>query len=153
MAYNPKRKTAEHLKRVARDLFVFNGRSQRTELALYFLGLLIISALTYVLARPLKDYVEIAMVLLMVPLFVRRLHDINCGGWLAAILPTVIGLQTWGQFEYNAGLQPSPELPWPYNALHVGLVIAFWVIALWPGTKGPNRFGPDPRVVESLAES
>lgn len=64
----------------------------------------------------------LAIIIPNIALFVRRLHDINQTGWIFL------------------GLIVASFIPL------IGLVasIAMIVIACIPGTKGPNKYGPDP---------
>ena len=72
-------------------------------------------------------------------LTVRRLHDLNLSGWwiLAIwIVPAAV--------EYAAvQLVNNPQLGSTLSSV-IALLIGLW---LWlaPGTRGANRFGPDPR--------
>ena len=72
-------------------------------------------------------------------LTVRRLHDLNLTGWwiLAIwIVPSAV--------EYAAvQLVNNPQLGSTLSSV-IALAIGLW---LWlaPGTRGANRFGPDPR--------
>src|SRR5262249_45808068 len=72
-------------------------------------------------------------------LTVRRLHDLNLTGWwvlASSIVPSAV--------EY-AAVQwlNNPQLGSTLSSI-IALVIGLW---LWlaPGTRGANRFGPDPR--------
>lgn len=56
-----------------------------------------------------------------VALTVRRLHDMNATGWLV-IIAILVALV-------------------PY----LGYLLVILVLGLWPGTKGANGYGPDPR--------
>lgn len=72
-------------------------------------------------------------------LTVRRLHDLNLTGWwiLAIwIVPTAV------EYGVVRSLQ-NPQLASTLSGA-VALLIGLW---LWlaPGTRGANRFGPDPR--------
>ncbi|WP_341711580.1 DUF805 domain-containing protein [Erythrobacter sp.] len=153
MDNDPDTSIAEDLKQLAKYLFTFTGRTHRLDFFVWLVVMQHVSLQTQELASPFSYFAKIGIALLVVPALGRRLHDFNCSGWFALILPALIGLRIWGQFQHDVGLLPTSELVWPYNALFASFAIAIWVIALWPGTKGPNRFGPDPRVVESLAES
>lgn len=145
MAYDPKAEYAGHLKRIARDLFVFSGRSQRTEVFLYFLvAVLMTVAVTQITGMP-QFYLDLALALPLIPMLARRLHDFNRSGWFAAVAPVIVGLQAWAWWQYDAGLLLAPKPEYPYNMLKDALVLLFFIIVLWPGTKGANRFGPDPR--------
>ncbi len=79
---------------------------------------------------------------------VRRLHDIDRSGWwlLAPILPVMLGMIFLFLSSFLLG----------------GLLMAAWVIVVivllvWlcmDGTRGPNRFGPDPKsVIADLQET
>ena len=87
---------------------------------------------------------RIVTVTLVIPGFavaVRRLHDSNRAGWwlalpAAPILFWVVALI--GQFS-------SDEL---FKPVLVAIVVAPLVVLAFmclPGTRGPNRFGPDPK--------
>lgn len=72
----------------------------------------------------------LAMFLPMLAVTVRRFHDVNLSGW-------------WYLVCMLAGLIPF-----------VGIIgsLAIFVIMVWKGTSGPNRFGNDPLRPESSAE-
>lgn len=63
-----------------------------------------------------------------VPLCVRRLHDMGGTGWI--VVPLLLVAIIW----FVGGF----------------LVISF-VLAVWPGSKGPNRYGRDPRTPDDIA--
>lgn len=73
---------------------------------------------------------------------VRRLHDVNCTGWWAALpsAPVVIVLVLL-PFGEEAG--ESMSLWIGLSGLICPLVLA--VMLGWKGNVGPNRFGADPR--------
>jgi uncharacterized membrane protein YhaH (DUF805 family) len=109
----------------------FKGRSRRTEFGLFIIawygGLFLLALLTGIFGGFLIDsFVWVPLVAWMLAGFipglavtVRRLHDQDKSGWF--ILLTFI----------------------PY----VGFL--FWLaIAFWPGTRGENDFGWDPREEE-----
>ncbi|MEZ5953149.1 MAG: DUF805 domain-containing protein [Hyphomonas sp.] len=120
----------------------FQGRSRRSEYWWVALFNIIITAIWAVLFFGLggmnmqtEEVSPIGMVLIgviaiyglavvipSIALFVRRLHDINQTGWI------YLGL-------FIASLIPV-----------IGMLasIAQIVIACIPGTKGPNKYGPDP---------
>ena len=151
MAYDPKAEYAGHLKRIARDLFVFRGRSQRTELFLYiFVVMMITIVVTQITGIP-KFYVDLAVAFPLIPLLARRLHDFNRSGWFALIAPVIVGLHTWAWRQFEAGILLMPEPEYPYNVLKGVLVLLLFIMLFWPGTKGANRFGPDPRLDDALA--
>ncbi|MFD1797499.1 DUF805 domain-containing protein [Paracoccus aurantiacus] len=89
----------------------------------------------------------------------RRMHDLNLRGWWF-IAPLILQfVLLWGTAIYYFGLQGLMDAFRQYGAVtfsfsgpgigkiillvlaaHVALIIAL----AWRGTKGPNRFGPDP---------
>jgi uncharacterized membrane protein YhaH (DUF805 family) len=153
MTYDPKRENLAHLRRIATGLADFSGRSRRSEFLVYLIAMMVIGMLGLLVieiaASGRFQYSRYAQLLLWLPatsLFVRRLHDQNRSGWLALILPTLIGLKISAQTQFDAGRLPLPSFDLPLNVVEGAFVIAFWVLMLWPGTEGENRFGPDPRL-------
>ncbi len=146
MAYDPKAENVGHFKRITRDLLVFSGRSQPTEVLMFFLLLSSAGILLTFLDQSPRSYFLIFLCLFVTPQFARRLHDINRTGWFAVIVPILLALKAWGQWQYDAGILPTPSVGFPYSAVSIVLVITFWAVVFWPGTKGENRFGPDPRL-------
>lgn len=62
---------------------------------------------------------------------VRRLHDLGVSGWW------------YLAFIVSGGV--LPELPYGGDALN-GLVSLGWIVWMFfPGTKGPNKYGDDPK--------
>ncbi len=79
---------------------------------------------------------------------VRRLHDTNRSGWwiLAPMVPYL------GVFLAGALVASSPDLAGVAGILMMvcglaalGLVILLIVFYFMEGTKGPNKYGPDPK--------
>ena len=120
---------------LGRLLFSFTGRITRSQFWLTNLCLFPFSALGWALA--LSEKLELILVLLPlvllltfcgVSLSVKRLHDRDKGSWWLAT--TLIPL--------------------------AGLIIALWLLVeIWflRGTRGVNRFGPDPLQPSSSAET
>jgi len=154
MAYNVKQEYLRHFRRIVTEPAVVKGRSSRTE----FLAFLILVALVYGMALVLAEvaahgsmlryeqYLSIALWLPAIPLFARRLHDQNRSGWLALILPAVLALQLYALIPFDSHQLPVPRLGIPFNVADFLLVAALWVLVVWPGTAGENRFGADPRL-------
>ncbi|WP_269514768.1 DUF805 domain-containing protein [Brevundimonas subvibrioides] len=107
--------------------------------------------------------IGISVIGLLVPnysVLVRRLHDTGRGAvWLVLLAPgiasTVLTLATFGTALGSVGLGGSPEVF--VGTLLAGLgtagmlgafgglgQMAMGVLVLLPGTRGENRFGPDP---------
>jgi uncharacterized membrane protein YhaH (DUF805 family) len=116
---------------------------------------LVVFAVGRALAAPLQPIASpfaVLMWLLVLPqarVTLARLHDRGVPGWwgLALIAPTLL-------FGLVLQLAPGgPEAPAIFQHLLVGLsilglpaLLALVVICgLLPGTRGLNRFGPDPR--------
>ena len=80
-----------------------------------------VSPLGFILIALIAIY-ALAIIIPGIALFVRRLHDINQTGWI------------------YLGLVVANFVP----VLNFIAGIAMIVIACIPGTKGPNKYGPDP---------
>jgi uncharacterized membrane protein YhaH (DUF805 family) len=155
MAYNPTSTYLGHLRRVVTGLADFKGRSSRTEFLAFLIVAVAIQGMALVLAelttrRLLLDeysqYLQLMLLAFAIPLFARRLHDQNRSGWLALILPAFLGLKLYGQILLDARLLPTAQLGFPFNVAGMILGLAFWVLVVWPGTNGANRFGQDPHL-------
>ncbi len=153
MAYDPKAENLFYLRRIVTGLFDSNGRSRRSEVLVFFAATMLVGALISgahliffdTLRVPFGEYLYFALWIPAVPLFVRRLHDQNRTGWMAIVLPALIAMKVYEQAQFEAGNLLRPDLGFPFNVVEGVLVIAFWVLVFWPGSKGENRFGPDPR--------
>lgn len=81
---------------------------------------------------------------------VKRLHDRNKSAWWLAFFygVPVASLVALGFAGYLP--QTTSQMPWvQFGAFLVNTVIIWWYlveILFLPGTKGGNRFGPDPRL-------
>ena len=146
-----------YLLRVVTGLADFRGRSVRTEFLAFLILMMAISSVAMVLAELTTPglffrydrYLEAALWVFAIPIFARRLHDQNRSGWLALILPIWLGLWLYGQILSDPRHLPIARLGFPYTLANVILVSAFWVLLVWPGTDGENRFGHDPRRLRS----
>ncbi len=119
----------EIMLRPLRNFYSFSGRSQRLEMIGPFFFGIIISIIYLIDLIPSREHphftlsailgviVAIYLFLMGISLIVRRLHDIDKSGWWYWIfLIPIIG----------------------------GLILFYWTY-LKDGTKGPNRFGEDPK--------
>ena len=103
------------VKTCLRKFVVFSGRAQRSEFWWFFLFVLVITLLMNAAPTIVPLLYFIAMLIPLLAVMVRRLHDLNQSGWWA--------------------------LAWVAPILN-------WLLLIWmafPGTVGPNRFGPDPK--------
>jgi uncharacterized membrane protein YhaH (DUF805 family) len=95
----------------------------------------------------------------MIAVGVRRMHDTDRTGWwlLAPIVPYLIALA----LILPSLMQPSAggiAALFQFGPAAILMLIAFvlaiavFVFSVLPGTKGPNRYGPDPYDEENLEE-
>ena len=144
----------------------FSGRSRRKEYWLYFLGVilfymlmtaavflfvgseLLLSGDENALASAVAGAVPIVLLLgvawlgLLIPTLAvgaRRLHDINRSGWWL-----LIGYGPW-LFSIFATMAGAPGVGAIANLLSFIGFIVLLVMACFDGTRGPNRFGDDPK--------
>ncbi|HOB14317.1 MAG TPA: DUF805 domain-containing protein [Novosphingobium sp.] len=143
---------------IIRQSFRPAGRAKLTDLVGFWLSaaflqmvvglplLLLLSSETF------QRAMEIVWLVLLVPLpalMVRRLHDQGRSGkWLCLALP---GLALWlaqKTIARTTGLDARVRFDtfaWPLDWLQTGTTLALIILMLLPSTRGPNRFGPDPR--------
>jgi uncharacterized membrane protein YhaH (DUF805 family) len=156
-----------------RDMFVFKGRSTRSEVLSFWLlgtvtGFVNIS-MNWGLPGVNNAFETFFLLFWTFPwiaLAVRRLHDQGRSAWwllaftvmpLAVLAFLATGLMIPGSAEsgmklafFDWRLSPAPGLPTVVLTV-IALVSSAVILALWlwNDTPGPNRFGPDPR--EQLA--
>ena len=65
---------------------------------------------------------------------IRRLHDCGFSGWWYVL---------WWAALIADEIAGGVQMLWLLDALALGLIP--FALGIWPGTRGPNRFGPDPR--------
>ena len=115
---------AQAVKTCLNKYAVFQGRARRSEYWYFFLAYLLLFAVAALMAYtlgggrmilPVLGLVLLGIFLPTLAAQVRRLHDTNASGWWI-----LVGLI-------------------PYVG---GLIMLVWFCI--PGTKGENRFGPDP---------
>ena len=108
-----------------RNYVTFSGRAMRSEYWFWVLFTVLVGLATEILdstilstqmpaASPLNSVFNLLTLLPSLAIAVRRLHDIDRGGWWILITLTIIGI----------------------------FVLIYWTAK--EGTPGPNRFGPDP---------
>jgi uncharacterized membrane protein YhaH (DUF805 family) len=130
-------------------------------LAIYILGFLVVFALLpFGTGSPVAHmYALVAgLVLLAFAAVVRRLHDVGWSGrWMAAYLLLVLAFIAF--FYYwryamihdpygpdNASLFRFMPLIMIFGLAMNGIGLLLFIVCLLPGTAGPNRHGPDPKV-------
>jgi uncharacterized membrane protein YhaH (DUF805 family) len=98
----------------------------------------------------LLGLVYLALVIPLIAVAVRRLHDSNRTGWwlLAPALAYLAGFLVMGPALLSnpagAVAGAGPGGAGIIFLIGAGLSIAIFVFTLLPGTRGPNRFGADP---------
>jgi uncharacterized membrane protein YhaH (DUF805 family) len=91
-------------------------------------------------------------VFLLAAAVVRRLHDRNASGWWAA-LPVaflLIGLAMMPRLFRNFASAPEPDFAlffvlFANNLFYLLSIVLLILLLAGAGTRGPNRFGADPR--------
>lgn len=136
----------------------FSGRATRTELASYVLAAMLVTlAVSFVasLTAPFEVRALIAKglgLLFAIPapaLLARRFHDLGRPGawaWLAVFSFAVWALRSAVSFAAGVdGRIGFDRLTWPLDWLVVFANLVVVILAILPGSPGPNRYGPDPR--------
>lgn len=141
-----------------RRTFRPGGRATRSEVLSYLLATLLVSvpvsfvsrlAMPYEAHLLLTNALAVVLALPMPALLARRLHDQGRSGWWALLaLPafavwlirTVVSAK-WGIDARLAFDSWTWLLDWLVILTNIGCVI----MVLQPGSKGPSRYGPDPR--------
>lgn len=151
---------SHRLSRTIRASLDRSGRSDVAELVHYVLcavlfhlavGLVLMltfNAPTQAIAR---DVLLVAYFIPVPALMIRRLHDQErSAAWVWLAVP---GIALWLARKVLA-LVPDTAMPfgidqiaWPLDWFGGLANLVLIVLLLLPGTKGPNRFGPDPRAV------
>ena len=132
----------------------YQGRARRKEFWSFALVNIIIAiVLSIILAilslipgigiifRILTNLLSLAIMIVMIPIAIRRLHDTNKSGWLmivGAVLGVLVMIFSWF----------GPALA--VLTMILSLIALVWGIVLLvfyctPGDVGPNQYGPDPK--------
>jgi len=141
----------------------FSGRAPRAEYWWFWLGYMALNIVIQILTRistmfGLLGLVYLALIIPMIAVGVRRLHDTNRSGWwlLAPAVPYLIGFALIfpaimsGTASANPFLNFGPAMV--FMLIGFVMAIAVFVFTVLPGTKGANRFGPDPYDPSNLEE-
>jgi uncharacterized membrane protein YhaH (DUF805 family) len=147
------------LKKTLRGVMDFAGRSRRTEVIYYWIATALFGVVVsfgIMLLAPFESLIRMEALLqaaLAIPMFallVRRLHDQNRSGWWGLLLPLALVLsvrEKTAEVQGNSGALLAEKTSATAVALDL-VYLAVLVLFLWPGTEGPNQFGPDPRLEE-----
>lgn len=156
-----RREAVASASRTAGRAFVFTGRSPRTEVAFYWLVSALVtgvlsaaakSALEWDAAIVARSVITFVVAIPFVALFARRLHDQDRSGWWALVLLPLVAADLYQTIRVNFhAFDPGwSGLGYWQIPLLVMALVSFAVIAM-PGTEGPNRHGPDPRIADHAA--
>lgn len=141
-----------------RKYFSFDGRSRRSEYWWFYLFTQLIG-----LASWMVNELAVISLILLIPLYsvtARRLHDIGKTGWWQLIFPIggigcfygLTNLSSVFLFQPVQSDKIGDSLLADLGALLGGIVILglwiYWTVA--KGDKGPNKYGPDPRLPGSM---
>jgi len=136
----------------------FSGRAPRAEYWWFYLAYMIFYVVLMILTRissifGILGLVFLALIIPMIAVGVRRMHDTNRSGWwlLAPAVPYLIGLA----LIFPAIVSGAAGGVSPFNMASFGiagifmligfvLAIVVFVFTVLPGTKGPNKYGADP---------
>ena len=129
----------------------FSGRSRRKEYWMFFLFLIIVGIVLGLIEGalgltdettaigPLSGLFNLAVLVPSIAVGVRRLHDTDRTGWwvLLPLVPYVLAIAML--FTGSLALFGTLIMV----ALVCGIVLLVFMVL--EGTKGPNRYGPDPK--------
>lgn len=127
------------------------GRASRTEYALFTWSYILLSSIPV-----LGPFIFLALLIPVVTVGVRRLHDLNRSGWryiMVILVPLVFGILAFlGNIRSttNAGIAESSQsideaLSTFVVMIITVILIAAIILSLFKGTDGPNRYGEAPQ--------
>lgn len=88
---------------------------------------------------------EIVFAFPLLALFSKRLHDFGLSGYLAGALLALTWLQVGLSYTYLEGLRAGDGMVGgTYLAGLSFLILPIVIVGAWPGSAGPNRYGPPP---------
>ncbi len=144
--------------------FDYKGRSARAEYWWYYLFTFstttVLTGVFSIFGHNVSGVLIIIMLLLFVvpniALIVRRAHDANIYAWkILLIISSVVGILgvSWMLSTGDTDNDISSVLWILLFGLYLSLNIVFFFISFIPGTKGDNRFGPDPLAAQGSTSS
>jgi uncharacterized membrane protein YhaH (DUF805 family) len=140
-----------------RGVSEFSGRSRRTEVIYYWIACALLGAVIGITVSAIESFqtalwlgmgMRLLFAIPMFALFVRRLHDQSRSGWWGMLLPLAYLSNTPRSLAAAGGDIQAMNAPMmtPLTLLAFFLWLVILVLCFWPGTTGPNQFGPDPRL-------
>lgn len=152
------RDAARSVLRTVAGTFTFDGRARVVDVGYYWLAAMFARLLIDIPAGLLPWDAEwfvdgAADILVLLPLFAlfaRRLHDQGNTGWWALVLLPLPAINLYQSYRAvfavrNPAWLQEASLVDPWAPLLFAVILAVLVFLLRPGTRGHNRFGPDPR--------
>jgi uncharacterized membrane protein YhaH (DUF805 family) len=141
----------------------FGGRASRAEYWWFWLAYMLLNVILQVLVRisaifGLLGLLYLGILIPVIAVGVRRLHDTERTGWwlLAPFVPYAIGIALVFRGAMTPGANPLALFTFGPAMIFmlIGFVLALvvFIFTVLPGTKGPNRFGPDPYDEDNLEE-
>lgn len=136
----------------------FSGRAPRAEYWWFYLAYIVLYVLLTILTRisaifGILGIVYLGLIIPMIAVGVRRLHDTNRSGWwllapalpyfigIALIFPAIMSGMAGGANPFSMGSLGAAGI---FMLIGFVLAVAVLIFLIMPGTKGPNRFGDDP---------
>ena len=128
----------------------FNGRAQRPEYWWFMLFLFLANLILGMVSDTVSLIFSFATLVPSLSAGARRLHDTNRSGWwfLAPIVPYFIGFMAIGAGAASGsdgGLAAAGILGMVAMLAAVVLGLVLIVFYFLEGTKGPNKYGADPK--------
>jgi uncharacterized membrane protein YhaH (DUF805 family) len=145
-----------------RKYAMFRGRARRMEYWYFVLFSILVSIPVAFVDKlvspnadrgPVESIVSLVLLLPQLSVTVRRLRDSGRSGWWLGglVLYAVVGAGAFLMAVLGPAGRgskgPTAEII-PFVILAVGAAYLVWmfVLTVLPGTPGPNRYGPDPRL-------
>jgi uncharacterized membrane protein YhaH (DUF805 family) len=140
----------------------FKGRAPRAEYWWFYLLTIVAGIPARLLDKgldtkgALDTLVSIAFLLPWLAVTVRRLHDLNRGGWW--LLVFMVGFVAAALFAVAVSDSVSATAAFGpiglivFALVMIALVVAYLFFMMAPGTEGSNDYGPDPYGPDELEE-
>lgn len=121
-----------------RQYFVFSGRASRLEFLTFYVSNSIFGEILS-LAPAIGWVFHLAIIAPGIAVSVRRLHDLNRSGWWFFISYSIILILGLAIGITHDGDEKTRQVIIIIILILLSAIYIWW--SLFPGTKGPNRFG------------